>query len=142
MKRTGFKKKPGKSLARRTRLKPRNKERSAAKYERNFDGPGDLHHGAYIRRQDCCLCRSRGTRQLTTTQAAHALARGMGGCNGSYRHLVALCDRHHREQERIGNHGVLELYGVDLMAEAERQIVAHETMMANGPEDLGGEIPF
>ena len=100
-------------LKRKTRLRARNPERRAAAFARNF---GD--RGAAVRAMRCLVpgCRH-------DPQAAHAIARGMGGVKGSLRHLVPLCSAHHRDagENRTSQRARFEAaHGLDLIAEAER----------------------
>ncbi len=74
-------------IERRSPLRKVNPERRAKLYARNFGEHADL-----IRALPClvpgCSCPA---------EAAHARARGMGGCMGSWRDLVPLCRAHHIE---------------------------------------------
>lgn len=112
-------------LRRGKRLRRSNPKRRAAKFERNFTGGADFDHGSYVRKLDCLVCSKLKREQLEATQAAHSRARGMGGAGGTWKALVPLCARCHREQGSIGNRGVLAKYGIDLMAEAERLATEH-----------------
>lgn len=81
-------------LKRKTRLRSVNRRRQAKKYERNFG-----QHSDWIRSHACCAC-GRPESDTMTIQAAHAKARGMGGCGGDKTDLVPLCfDCHLRETE-------------------------------------------
>jgi hypothetical protein len=96
-------------LRRLTRLATRNAGRKAASYRRNFGARADA-----VRQMRClgCVAAARLTArrlgladasefdavgQATPTQAAHAVARGMGGVKGDRRSLVPLCSLHHAE---------------------------------------------
>lgn len=109
----------GKGLTRGKRINPVNKARKAKAFARNF---GD--RGEYIREM-CCLADSakHGSPCSGPIQAAHVIARGMGGCKGDRRHLVPLCAIHHLEagENRTSQREAFEAkYGIDLLAEAER----------------------
>ena len=99
------------------RITPVNRERKAAKFERNF---GD--RGAAVREMTCLVVSAPGQRTPCrgAIQAAHAKARGMGGCGGDRRSLVPLCARHHADQGGIGILTWQRITGIDLIAEAER----------------------
>ncbi|HEX2882628.1 MAG TPA: hypothetical protein VHO25_24075 [Polyangiaceae bacterium] len=119
--------KRGAPLVRKTPIKRSNPKRRAAKYVRNFSGPGDFHHDTWIRAKRCCLCATMLKRgQHDPTEAAHTKARGMGGANGSYKDLVPLCRTHHRSQESLGNRWALRTYGVDLVKLAATLLAEHE----------------
>lgn len=98
---------------RRTALRRANPERRAKTFARNF---GD--RAALVRAMGCLV---RGCH--LPAQAAHAIARGMGGAKGTARHLVPLCHGHHTE---AGEHRTSararfeERHGLDLIAEADR----------------------
>lgn len=105
-----------KRKAGRNRIKARNEKRIAAKFARNFG-----ERGAAIRLRPCRL-RLLGREHLGepcrgSTVAAHASARGMGGCKGDRRSLVELCVGHHTEQER-GFQSFDRRYQIDCKAEA------------------------
>lgn len=100
-------------LARRTAMKRRNPERRAKTYARNFSDRGDA-----VRAMRCLV---RGCHQ--PTEAAHVIARGMGGAKGTARHLVPLCRLHHTEASEYRTSARArfeERTGLDLLAEAER----------------------
>ena len=81
-------------------------------YLRNYCG--GIGHDAWIRELPCEVagCPNR-------TEAAHVTARGMGGCNSSWRSLVPLCRIHHLELDvELGRDGFLDKYGVDLAERA------------------------
>ena len=98
-----------------------NPDRRAGKHLRNYDGGGGLDHDRWIRGKPCCLCGfwAKGI------QAAHAIARGMGGANGAWWSLIPLCNTHHRLQESVGNAGIFEKYGIDLVSAAKRYTRQH-----------------
>lgn len=91
-------------LMRKTPMKRANPKRRAAKYERNFSG--GIGHDTWIRAQPCALDPDRAKAvgliplagdcsRPRRVEAAHAKARGMGGCGGTWRDLVPLCRKHH-----------------------------------------------
>ena len=100
-------------LRSKTRIKPVNRSRKSMAFERNY---GD--RGAKVREMECLL--SGADPCGGAIQAAHVVARGMGGCNGDRRSLVPLCAHHHSEQGTIGIKSWQEHHGVDLKAEAAR----------------------
>jgi hypothetical protein len=132
----------GKALARSTRLAPVNRKRRAKVFERNFG-----QRAAEVRSLGCIVGAKLG-RELDDqptfghklavavyhqesgqacdfggAQAAHARARGMGGCKGDRRDLVPLCHRHHLEAGEFRTTQRTEFekrYGIDLVAEADR----------------------
>lgn len=88
-----------------------NAKRRRAAYQRNFGSRSDV-----VRSMPCLVPGCPGQ-----SVAAHAIARGMGGCKGDRRHLVPLCDAHHREagEHRTSQRADFERrHGVDLVAEA------------------------
>jgi hypothetical protein len=98
---------------RRTALRRANPERRAKVFARTF---GD--RGAAVRAMSCLV---RGCH--LPAQAAHAIARGMGGAKGTLRHLVPLCSGHHLEAGEYRTSARArfeERHGLDLLAEAER----------------------
>lgn len=97
----------GAPIARRSRINPINRVRRAWKFQRNF-GP----HAEWIRSLPCVLT-GRGC--SGPVEAAHAVARGMGGCKGSRKDLVPLCCGHHEQQER-GFETFERAYSIDLSA--------------------------
>jgi hypothetical protein len=109
----------------RTRIKPTNPKRRREAYARNFGERGEA-----VRSMPCLVplegvewpeCRG-------PVQAAHVLARGMGGAKGDRRQLVPLCAGHHVEagegswkDEQPSKRAAFQArYGLDLKAEAER----------------------
>lgn len=76
----------------RTWLKRTNPERRAEAYERNYGAKAD-----WIRAHPCLV---PGCWKFA--QAAHAIARGMGGVKGDARVLVPLCFWHHAEASEHG----------------------------------------
>lgn len=86
-------------LERKTRLRPVNAERKARMFVRNYGERGDP-----IRAMQCAVRgHSRSaTRCHGRIEAAHVVARGMGGAHGDRRDLVPLCASHHWEQTMIG----------------------------------------
>jgi hypothetical protein len=126
-------------LNRHTPLVRRNRARARALHARNFGERAEA-----VRAMDCltgcrCLVHSHvscddGTwdehhaRCEGPTQAAHVIARGMGGAKGDRRQLVPLCARHHEEagegswkdQQPSKRAAFEKRYGLDLKAEAER----------------------
>jgi hypothetical protein len=132
----------GKALARSTRLAPVNRERRVKVFERNFG-----QRAAEVRSLGCIVGARLGgeldeqptfIRKLVVAvrhqesgqacdfggaQAAHAIARGMGGAKGSRRDLVPLCAKHHAEagEARTSQRANFEqTYGISLTAEAAR----------------------
>lgn len=120
---------------RRTALRRANPERKAKTYERNF---GD--RGALVRAMPCLV---RGCH--LPTQAAHAVARGMGGAKGDKRMLVPLCANHHAES---GEHRTSarqrfeERTGLDLIAEAERIAAELDAREAQPITDADDGVPY
>jgi hypothetical protein len=136
-------------LARGTRRLGRNAKRSRETFARNFGERGEAvrampclcakhsaawyfndlerHHAAGVpdafEHDDPDRPRCEGD-----VQAAHVLARGMGGAKGDRRQLVPLCARHHDEagegsakDEQPSKRAAFEaLYGIVLKAEAQR----------------------
>lgn len=108
-----------KSLVTRTQLRTRtplakaNRKRKAKTYARNYG-----ERGHYIREMPC-TAQPCGE----PSQAAHVIARGMGGAKGDKRKLAPLCKCHHDEagEARTSQRAAFEAkYGVDLIALAER----------------------
>lgn len=100
---------PAKTRAWQRRSKPLpavNRKRARWKYERNYG-----RRGALVRSHPCCVpgCRCQ------EIQAAHVVARGMGGCGGDRRSLVPLCWRHHAEQGQLGVRAFERLYRICLV---------------------------
>jgi len=99
-------------LSRGGRIKPSNARRRKETFDRNFG-----ERGAAVREMDClCAQVLRDWSDSSTmevppkywcrgsVQAAHAIARGMGGRGGTKRDLVPLCAGHHDEAgERRGS---------------------------------------
>ena len=121
-------------LARKTPLRKRNPERRAAAYARNFGDRADA-----IRAMPCLACeveRSLASGGMTrilgmfaidfapprgAVQAAHVVARGMGGAKGDRRALVPLCAYHHGaagEGRTSQREDFERRYGLDLTAKA------------------------
>jgi hypothetical protein len=95
----------------------RNRARRVRLHARNFTGPiPGYDHAAFIRQQPCCACGRHGV------DAAHVVARGMGGCGGDWTDLVPLCRPCHRHyDDEVGSpERYLEETGVDLRAYARR----------------------
>lgn len=89
---------------RRTGFKRRTDEEAKAKrearHDRNF---GEL--APFVRELGCCICKERGQRQETPTQAAHVRSRGAG--NGAWLdngdgNLLPMCKKHHDLQHAKG----------------------------------------
>ena len=117
MKRTGYLKR-NTPLARGKRVKPFNAARRAKAYARNF---GD--RGGPVREMGCLVAGKGDHVCVGEVQAAHARARGMGGCGGDRRSLVPLCaGAHHEAGERgTSQRAAFELsFGVSLESEAQR----------------------
>lgn len=118
--------KHGKGPERRKAMAQVNAARRRKQYERNFGERAD-HARAMV-----CLVWWRklvgklpldcGTPCFGTTQAAHVVARGMGGANGNRRKIINLCAGHHTEagEYRTTQRAEFERrYGVDLQSEAD-----------------------
>ena len=104
----------------RTPMKRSNPARRAKMYARNF---GPLAEA--VRAMPCLVARARKARDLCRgrVQAAHVVARGMGGCGGDARSLVPLCARHHEESSARGTskRAAFEArHGIVLQVEADR----------------------
>jgi hypothetical protein len=104
----------------------RNAKRSRETYTRNFGERGEA-----VRAMRCLTLRELGPALVECrgpVQAAHVLARGMGGAKGDRRQLVPLCARHHEEagegswkpQQPSKRAAFEKRHGLDLKAEAER----------------------
>jgi hypothetical protein len=112
----------------RTRIKPTNTKRRRKAFARNYGERGDAV------RLMTCLCADMDWPHPDVdacsgpVQAAHAIARGMGGAKGDRRQLVPLCALHHeeagegsRKAEQPSKRAAFEArYGLDVQAEAER----------------------
>ena len=107
---------------RRSPLKSANSARRRKMHDRNF---GD--RAEHIRAMPC-LINDGCSGQIV---AAHAKARGMGGCNSSRRSLVPLCWGHHEEQHQIGVATFAQRYALDLERSADE--------IASRLDDLGIE---
>lgn len=98
-------------LSRKTRIRPANPKRKAKAYARNYGERGDA-----VRAMGCLCVKALRSwdfdEQVTEDtpgqcdahpiQAAHSVARGMGGAKGDRRDLVPLCGRHHAEAGERG----------------------------------------
>jgi hypothetical protein len=132
----------GKAIARLTRLAPVNRKRKAAAFERNFGKRAE-----HVRASGCIIGQALA-RELDEVedfasrlvvavgheqtgracdfgpaQAAHARARGMGGCKGDRRDLVPLCARHHAQAGELGTSQRADferLHSISITAEAAR----------------------
>ena len=101
-------------------MKRINRKRRAKLHARNF-GP----RAVAVRDMPCLVARAREASDLCRgrVQAAHVVARGMGGCGGDARSLVPLCARHH---EQSGARGTMQRvdfeteHGIVLQVEADR----------------------
>ena len=92
-------------------------------FARNFGEESDR-----IREMLCLSCQAARRRQRTPTQAAHAVPRGMGGCNATRVDLVPLCYACHVEAGEAGTSARAafeDRYGVDLRVEADARAAAH-----------------
>lgn len=78
--------------ARSKRINPRNPKRAQESYERNYGSRAD-----WVRQQPCLVAGLCGHRCVGKVQAAHVVARKMGGCGGDRRKQVPLCSAAHRE---------------------------------------------
>jgi hypothetical protein len=99
-------------LKRRAPLARSNRKRRAASYAKNFGERADAVRAMPCLVPDCSA----------PSVAAHARARGMGGCKGDRRCLVPLCQEHHvaAGEARTSQRADFErTHGVDLVAEAE-----------------------
>ncbi len=96
-------------IARRTRLRPVNRERKLERYEAAFGDRAEL-----VRAMPCLLL---GTECWGPIEAAHVRSRGAGGTR---RDLVPLCSKHHREQHDTGIKTFAARHGIDLHAAADR----------------------
>ncbi len=108
---TGLKRTP---IRRNARMKATNPDRRAKTYARNYGT-----RGAAVRALGCLA----GPHCCGDIQAAHSIARGMGGAKGDRRDLVPLCWSHHNEAGERGTTQRTEFeafYGLDLQAEAAR----------------------
>jgi len=92
-------------------MKLANRARAAKKYVRNF---GDRGHA--VREMPCLLAAAGGCEGAI--EAAHAVARGMGGARGDRRQLVPLCRHHHRASGSMGAVTFAARYRIDLVHEA------------------------
>ena len=117
-------KKAARPLRRRTPLRRTNPKRRAARYERNFG-----HRGAAVREMECLL---RSTNECCgRVQAAHVVARGMGGVKGDRFSLVPFCEHHHDVSGRLAPSDFARRYNIDLKQEAAR--VASDLTMRGIP---------
>lgn len=121
----------GKPPQRKTWINRVNRERRAKLYARNFGEGGE--RGEVVRSM-ACLARGDG-RCSGPIEAAHVVARGMGGCNSSSRQLVPLCRGHHREQGDRGIRTFEARHGLDLDAEARRVAEVVDERIAAGDDD-------
>lgn len=106
----------------RSGVKKTNPARRKKQFERNFG-----ERAEHIRGMSCIASPdadapfdSRRVVCNGDVQAAHVIARGMGGCNGDRRSLVPLCAIHHQQQGSIGNMHFDALYGLDMRICAAR----------------------
>lgn len=115
-------------MQRKQRIKPTNPKRRREAFDRNFGERGEA-----VRAMPCLCGRKPGRVVMNSgcrgpVQAAHTIARGMGGCGGDRRQLVPLCARHHEEagegswkpQQPSKRTAFEKRHGLDLKAEAER----------------------
>ena len=118
--------KPGAPPERRKAMARVNAARRRKSYARNFG-----ERASNVRQMPCLVLVKWYWKAFSTlppqcvgqSHAAHARARGMGGCKGDRRVLVPLCAEHHREAGEYGTTQRAEFeakYGIDLMAEAGR----------------------
>lgn len=112
-------------------LRRRNAARFDEAHHINYDG--GIEHDCWIRRKRCCVCEALGLRSPLHIEAAHVIARGMGGCNSGWWWLVPLCQNHHQLQGDIQCEGVLESLNVDLVALAKAFTLAHVQELLDGP---------
>ena len=107
-------------LVRKTALAKSNPERRAALYARNFGEWADE-----IRAMPCWGCGT--TREKI--DAAHTVARGMGGCGGDKRTLLPLCADNIATQ-RIGCHTRFDRYVLERDGVVVTREMAYEAALA------------
>lgn len=112
---------PGKT--KRRRVNAYNAVRSCEAHMRCFDG--GIDHDGWVRAKDCPFCAAKLKWAETCTEAAHAVARGMGAANGKWYDLFPACREHHSEQGRRGNAHMAHRYGVDPENLAQRLAAEH-----------------
>jgi hypothetical protein len=105
-----------------TRTKAHRKRQRMA---RNFGAEAPA-----IRERPCIvnLSRRRVVDSLCrgAVQAAHVVARGMGGAHGGRFDLVPMCALHHGQQSTKGIKSFADLYHLDLRAIADQYALEHE----------------
>lgn len=118
--------KHGKPPERRKAMAHVNAARRRKQYARNFG-----ERASNVRQMPCLILVKWYRQAFSVLQpqcagqshAAHARARGMGGCKGDRRMLLPLCAEHHREAGEYGTTQRAEFeakYDIDLMVEADR----------------------
>jgi hypothetical protein len=90
---------PSEPIKRKSKLRSVNPERRKEKHVRNFDG--GIDHDTWIRALPCCVCELFNLEQSGPTQAAHVVARGMGGAKGAWFDTLPLCAVCHSKQEAM-----------------------------------------
>lgn len=98
---------------RRTPMRRANPKRRAKLYARNYGERGDA-----VREMACLLISAGGC--WGPIEAAHTVARGMGGMNGDRRHLVPMCCGHHRISGALAPSDFVARYKIDLRVEGRR----------------------
>lgn len=108
-------------LRRETRIRPRNPERAAWKFARNFNSK---EYVEFTHTRPCWPCGSH-----RNIQASHLLeGRKMGGCGGDWTVIAPQCDECHREW---GAGPDRFLRARDLTwADAERAVAEHQAAWA------------
>lgn len=113
--------KPGKRGGHRKRVRmtkhgPRTKKSGGHAFYKSGRNPAYL---AALRTQPCRLCKKRGIRQTTRTQAAHVKSRATGGADLG--NALSLCALHHDEQGRWGIKTFQKRYKFSMEYEAAGQ---------------------
>ncbi len=106
------------------RVRPRNGERAAESYDRNYG-----ERAGAVREMPCVARARPGVVRMASADcrgaivAAHARARGMGGAKGNRFDLFPACAKHHDEAGERGTSQrsrFEERYGLQLELEAAR----------------------
>jgi hypothetical protein len=101
-------------LKRKTPLRPRNPQRRAKMYARNYGEHADFLRGLCCSVPDC---------RLFPLQVAHTVTRKRGSVGGTWRDTCPLCLKHHPRQEGRTAEFSREI-GVDLIALADALVCA------------------
>ena len=105
--------KRGKPIARTTRVKPVNKERKAAEFERTYGGKPRVEWG---KDQPCLICGN------IPSENAHVPSRSGMSRKGDAKHTVPLCAWHHTDGDdslhALNKAGFNAKHGLDLDHEA------------------------